>query len=87
MGATTVGRVSQCPPRFCAPCERPSVVSEDVAASGVREPLRTKGLRVLKMIPWRLVGVFVRRLMSSLCHRYVFANNPLLSDPHNRSPK
>ena len=56
MGATTVGRVSQCPPRFCAPYERPSVVSEDVAASEVREPLRTKGLR---------------RLMSSLCHRYV----------------
>ena len=47
MGATTVGRVSQCPPRFCAPYEPPSVVSEDVAALASREPLRTKGLRSL----------------------------------------
>ena len=71
MRATTVGWVPQCPPRFCAPYEPPSMVSGDCAASGVREPLRTKGLRGLKMIPWRLVGVFVRRIMSSLCHRYV----------------
>lgn len=64
MGATTVGWVSQCPPRFCAPYEPPSVVSMDSAAFAPREPLRTKGLR------GRFKAVFAG-LMSSLCHRYV----------------
>ena len=80
MGATTVGRVSQCPPRFCAPYEPPSVVSGDCAASGVREPLRTKGfVRPCSRAP--------TGLMSKLCFRYVFANNPLLCDPNNLSPQ
>ena len=81
MGATTVGRVSQCQPRFCAPYERPSVVSGDCAALAPREPLRTKGLRRL------MSKLCFRYVFAKLCFRYVFANNPLLCDPHNLSPQ
>ena len=93
MGATTVGRVSQCPQWGRAPVEPPSArrnerpqslvgqgFQNESAASAPRKALLRKGFV-------RLCSRAPTGLMSKLCFRYVFANNPLLCDPHNLSPQ